>query len=293
MDAPNPSTQPTFASRAPIHVGGVGLRVRDLDRAATFYREVIGLTLIEGDPSRVRLGAGDAGFLQLTRHPDAALDDGRSAGLYHTAFLMPTRADLARWVMHIANNRTPITGASDHGVSEAFYLDDPEGNGIEVYADRPPESWTWTDGLVSMPTIALDIGKLVSLLGDKAEPYRSAPSGMRIGHVHLRVGELEPAERFYSQGVGLEVTRKRHGAVFMSSGHYHHHVAANVWQSAGAGMRDPNRAGLDWLGLTVEDAGALDAIAARLAEQGATVAPIDGGVEAADPWGTALRLTRR
>src|SRR6185503_318460 len=135
MDAPNPSSQPTFASRTPIHVGSVALTVRDLDRVATFYREVLGLSLIAASPDKVRLGAGDTGFLELTQQQGVKLDDGHSAGLYHTAFLMPTRSDLARWVMHIANKRTPISGASDHGVSEAFYLDDPEGNGVEVYTD--------------------------------------------------------------------------------------------------------------------------------------------------------------
>ena len=111
--------------------------------------------------------------------------------------------------MHIADSRVPIAGASDHGVSEAFYLDDPEGNGVEVYADRPPETWTWVDGLVTMPTEPLDIDAMVSVLGDSREPYRDAPGGLRIGHVHLRVGEVAPAERFYREGIGLDLTRTR------------------------------------------------------------------------------------
>lgn len=290
MDAPNPSAQPTFATRTPIHVGGVGLAVRDLDRVAAFYRDVVGLDTLDSGADQVRLGAGGIPFLQLRQQAGIALDNGRSAGLYHTAFLMPTRLDLARWVMHIANNRTPISGASDHGVSEAFYLDDPEGNGVEVYADRAPETWDWRDGLVNMPTVALDIGNLVAVLGRRPEPYRGAPAGMRIGHVHLRVGALAPAEQFYREGIGLDLTRKRHGAVFMSSGHYHHHVAANVWQSDGAGRRDPGRAGLDWFALEVTEPAAREAIAARLRAQGAPVAEIANGIEATDPWGTKLRL---
>jgi catechol 2,3-dioxygenase len=290
MDAPNPSAQPTFASRTPIHVGSVALKVRDLDRVASFYRDVIGLTPIEAGAAHVRLGAGGVGFLELTQQEGIALDDGRSAGLYHTAFLMPTRADLGRWVVRIANEQTPVTGASDHGVSEAFYLDDPEGNGVEVYADRPPDTWDWRDGMVNMPTEALDVGKLVAVLGAKPEPYRQAPDGMRIGHVHLRVGDLAPAERFYREGVGLDLTRKRHGAAFMSSGRYHHHVAGNIWQSNGAGPRDPGRAGLDWFALELADATMLDTIAARLRNQGAAVTPLANGIEASDPWGTRLRL---
>jgi catechol 2,3-dioxygenase len=141
-----------------------------------------------------------------------------------------------------------------------------------------------------MPTEALDIGRLVSVLGERPEPYRSAPDGMRIGHVHLRVGDLAPAERFYREGIGLELTRKRHGAAFMSSGHYHHHVAGNIWQSNGAGRRDPGRAGLDWFALEVTDPAMLDIIGARLQAQDATVTRIGNGLETADPWGTRVRL---
>jgi catechol 2,3-dioxygenase len=292
MDAPNPSAVPTFASRTPLHIGGLGLMVRDLERMTAFYRDAIGLDVTEQSGSRVSLGAGGATFLELTHRPGVGLDNGRSAGLYHTAFLMPTRPDLARWVLHIAHRRIPVSGASDHGVSEAFYLDDPEGNGVEVYADRPPETWIWTDGVVTMPTESLDIGALVAVLGQNPERYPGAPGGVRIGHVHLRVGDLGPAERFYREGLGLELTRKRHGAVFMSSGSYHHHVAANVWQSAGAGQRDRNRSGLDWFSLEVSEPAKLEVIAARLRLQGASVTEIANGIEAADPWGTRVRIVR-
>ena len=290
MDAANPSSSPTFASRTPLHVGSVGLAVRDLDRVVTFYRDVLGLEVIDQGAAQARLGAGGIPFLELTERPGIGLDNGRSAGLYHTAFLMPTRVDLAQWVMHIAHNRVPISGASDHGVSEAFYLDDPEGNGVEVYADRAPETWTWIDGLVTMPTEALDIGALVATLDERSEPYRTAPAGMRVGHVHLRVGDLMPAERFYREGIGLDLTRKRHGAAFMSSGHYHHHVATNVWQSAGAGRRDSNRGGIDWFSLQTADAALIATIADRLGAQGVSVTEIADGVEASDPWDTKLRL---
>ena len=139
MDAPNPSATPTFASRTPLHIGTVGLIARDLDKLAVYYRDMLGLDVIGRTDRTVRLGAGGVTILELEQRPDAKPDDQREAGLYHTAFLMPTRADLARWVLHIARSRVPVTGASDHGVSEAFYLDDPEGNGVEVYTDRPAE----------------------------------------------------------------------------------------------------------------------------------------------------------
>src|SRR5262249_34006751 len=179
----------------------------------------------------------------LIHRPDAKPDDKREAGLYHTAFLMPTRTDLARWLLHVARTRVTITGASDHGVSEAIYLDDPEGNGIEVYGDRPAESWVWRDGLVTMQTERLDLEDLARA-AQGAAPYSEAPGGLRVGHIHLRVGDIDHAKHFYVDSLGLEPTRGRGGALFMSSARYHHHVAVNVWDSRGAGPRDESRAGL-------------------------------------------------
>jgi catechol 2,3-dioxygenase len=225
-------------------------------------------------------------LVELEHRPDARPDDRRSAGLYHTAFLMPTRADLARWLLHVTRDRVPITGASDHGVSEAFYLDDPEGNGVEVYADRPPESWRWRDGSVSMPTKPLDIENLLGV-PDRRSSFDAAPNGLRIGHIHLRVGDLAIAEKFYSGILGLDLTRRRDGASFLSSGGYHHHVAGNVWHSAGAGLRDLNRAGLGWFSLAANN---IPELRARLEAAGVPVSITSSGMETADPWRTPLRI---
>ncbi|MFL5069294.1 MAG: VOC family protein [Xanthobacteraceae bacterium] len=289
MDAPNPSAAPTFASRTPLHIGAVALNVRDLDQVATYYRDLLGLSELARNAGTVQLGIGDAILIQLDHRPDAKADDPREAGLYHTAFLMPTRADLARWVKHIASARVPVTGASDHGVSEAIYLDDPEGNGVEVYADRPPETWNWRDGLVDMPTERLDVEDLVRA-ADGCPDYSEAPAGLRVGHIHLRVGDLDAAERFYQQGIGLEPTRRRGGAMFMSSARYHHHVATNVWHSQGAGRRDDSHAGLAWFSIEANDGATLDTLAARLRAAGAPLMPTQAGFETTDPWGTRIRL---
>jgi catechol 2,3-dioxygenase len=292
MDAPNPSSMPTFASRTPLHIGSLALNVRDLDRMTAYYRDAIGLDLIESGKTGARLGAAGVPFLQLEHRPDAKPDDAREAGLYHTAFLMPTRADLARWILHAARTRVPITGASDHTVSEAFYLDDPEGNGVEVYSDRSPDGWVWTDNLVKITTDPLDIEDIVR----EVEPtvaYDGAPAGLRIGHVHLRVGDVPAAERFYRDGIGLAVTRGgRHGASFMSSGRYHHHLAGNVWHSRGAGQRDPGRAGLAWFSFEANDAADIDAMRDRLRAAGAPVTDSASGFETADPWGTRVRVVK-
>jgi catechol 2,3-dioxygenase len=292
MDAPNASALPTFASRTPLHIGTVGLIARDLDKLTNYYRDLLGLTVTERTGKIARLGTGGVTLLEIEHRPDALPDDASTAGLYHTAFLMPTRQDHARWIMHIARNRVPITGASDHGVSEAFYLDDPEGNGIEVYNDRPAERWTWADGLVVMKTHQLDIEAILDEVDRATATYPAAPEGLRIGHIHLRVGSVEQAEQFYRGPIGLGLTRRRGGATFMSSGGYHHHVGANVWHSDGAGARDPNRAGLAWFSMELSEPGAIEAMAAKLRDAKAPVEAVPGGFETADPWGTRIRLVK-
>jgi catechol 2,3-dioxygenase len=290
MDAPNPSATPTFASRTPLHVGAIGLKVRDLDRLTGFYRDVLGLAVLDRRTDGAALGTGGVPLVHLEHQVDAKPDDTREAGLYHTAFLMPTRPELARWILHVARNRVPISGASDHGVSEAIYLDDPEGNGIEVYHDRPAESWQWTGNELKMVTDPLDIEDIVREV-DPAVAFHGAPDGLRIGHVHLRVGDVARAETFYRDALGLDVTRRRHGATFLSSGRYHHHIAGNVWHSQGAGRRDPDRAGLSWVALEAGDAAALETAKAKFRQAGVDLKDTADGIETADPWGTRLRIT--
>jgi catechol 2,3-dioxygenase len=281
---------PTFASRTPLRIGMVTLRVRDADRVAGFYRDVIGLTVLARSATQVRMGAGGVPLLDLEQQPQAAAEPANAAGLYHTAFLMPTRGDLARWLAHVARHRTPLTGFADHAVSEAVYLDDPEGNGVEVYADRPPEVWQWSGGSVTMTTDRLDVDDLLALTDLRVSNYAGAPEGLRIGHVHLKVGDLAAASAFYTGLIGLAPTRARNGAAFLSSGRYHHHIGANVWQSAGAGRRDDAAGGLAWFSFEVEGRDRLAAQADRLRAAGITVTERPGGYETSDPWGTRVRL---
>ena len=208
MDAANPSAHSTFANRTPLHIGATALAVRDLERMAGYYRGVLGLAEIERKADTVRLGAGGVPFLTLEHRPDFKPDDPRAAGLYHNAFLMPTRRDLARWIMHIVKLRIPVSGASDHEVSEAIYLDDPEGNGVEVYCDRPASSWRWQDNMVAMVTEPLDIEAILQELDEKTPPYATAPEGLRVGHIHLHVGDVGKAEGFYGGDLGLDVVRR-------------------------------------------------------------------------------------
>ena len=289
MDAPNPSSTVTFANRTPLRIGAVGLKARDLSRLTDFYSQAIGLDVIDRDAKTARLGAGGVTLLELEAAPNAMPDDPRTAGLYHTAFLQPTRADLARWLVHAAQNRVQLTGASDHLVSEAIYLDDPEGNGIEVYRDRLPEEWRWNGDRIQMATDRLDLDNLAGDAGNTA--YQGAPDGLRIGHLHLRVGDLVPTQNFYSDLVGLNPTAGRGGALFMSSGRYHHHVGSNVWHSAGAGKRDDKRAGLSWFAIEAADPAELDDVVQRLKDANVPLTDSAQGPEARDPFGTRVRFS--
>src|SRR3954454_15183859 len=209
MDAASPSSQITFANTTQLRIGAVGLKARDLSRLTDYYQQATGLHVIDRDSRAARLGAGGVTLLELESAPSALPDDPRTAGLYHTAFLQPTRADLARWLVHAARNRVQLTGASDHLVSEAVYLDDPEGNGIEVYRDRLPAEWRWNGDRIQMATDRLDLDNLAADASNTT--YPGAPAGLRIGHIHLRVGDLDTTRKFYSDVVGLNPTAGRGG----------------------------------------------------------------------------------
>lgn len=288
MDAANPSASPTYANTTPLRIGAVALKARDLARLTDFYVDAIGLHVIDRDSKTVRLGAGGIPFFHLEAAPAALPDDPRSAGLFHTAFLQPTRQDLARWLVHAARNRVALSGASDHAVSEAIYLDDPEGNGIEVYRDRKPEEWRWSGERIHMTTERLDLDNLAADTANAA--YAGAPDGLRIGHIHLRVGDLGATQKFYCDTIGLDPTAGRGGALFMSSGRYHHHVGSNVWQSAGAGQRDEDRAGLSWFAFEAADAAQRDAVVRRLKTANAPLSDAENSPETRDPFGTRVRV---
>jgi catechol 2,3-dioxygenase len=194
--------------------------------------------------------------------------------------------------VNAAAHRVKLSGFADHLVSESVYLDDPEGNGIEVYADRAPDTWKWENGSVAMATDQLDFDSLLALTHTRTTNYAKAPDDLRIGHMHLRVGDLEQADRFYSGAIGLDPTRKRSGAAFLSSGRYHHHLGINVWQSAGAGPRDSTAMGLAWFSLEVASDDILQAQTLRLQQAGAPATAIENGIETSDPWGTGLRLIK-
>lgn len=283
-----------FALTTPMHVREAALKVKDLNNMLAYYRQVLGFTEISRKGNTVTLGAGGVPLLHLIHTPEADFESQSAAGLFHIAYLMPTRKDLARWLVHVAMMQAPITGFADHNVSEAVYLNDPEGNGIEVYSDRQKDTWKWDGDVVTMGTKELDIDDIVALTDTTKDDYSIAPASLRIGHMHLRVGDIAKGRAFYENAVGLASTRgNREDAAFLSSGRYHHHVAINTWNSRGAELRDEKQTGLAWFSLTITDAADIKQQQARLEAAGYTVSMLDNGdIEAKDPWGTGLRLQK-
>lgn len=224
-------------------LGTVHLRVGDLAAQAAFYEDVLGFSLLGEDGATAAMGAPDGRpLLILHAEPGARPRVLGSTGLYHMAFRLPTRAHLGAMILRIRNSRTTITGFSDHNVSEAVYLSDPEGNDIEFYVDRARDVWYSVDGGVFMTTEPLDVpGLLVAAPG----PAPRLPSGTVVGHIHLTVSSLDAAEDFYVGHLGFDVvTRSYPGALFVSAGGYHHHVALNTWGGDGAPRSADGRLGL-------------------------------------------------
>jgi catechol 2,3-dioxygenase len=228
---------------AGTRIGRVDLRVRDLDAALGFYRDVLGFA-VDRDDGTATLSAGGGPVLRLTAGATQPAPT-RATGLFHTAILYPTRTDLADALGRLAAARVRLAGASDHGVSEALYLDDPDGNGVELYADRPREAWgRRPDGGIDIYTAPLDLHDLLGAADRPPEPGAPIPDGVTVGHVHLKVADVERAVGFYRDQVGLQLMATYPQAAFLSGGGYHHHLGANTWQSLGAPPPPPGSAGL-------------------------------------------------
>lgn len=229
------------SANAPISIVSSALVVNDPDRVAEFYQSVLGLDLLTRDGETRTLGAGGKSLLILQKDSHARRHPAE-AGLFHNAFLMPDRASLGRWLAHADATGARFTGFADHLVSEAVYLDDPEGNGIEVYADRDAQGWQFTDdGQVRMDTMRMDVQSVLAA-GDG--PWRGAPEGLVIGHVHLQVGDLAQLADFMTKDLGQDLMTRTSGAAFYASGGYHHHFAGNIWNSRNAGPRSKDSTGL-------------------------------------------------
>jgi catechol 2,3-dioxygenase len=271
------------------HIGAVHLTVSDPGRTAAFYRDVVGFRGVE-DGGEVALSASGTPPYELVLHSAAeGTARRRTAGLYHFAILLPDRSHLARALTHLIEAEAPIEGASDHAVSEAVYLHDPEGNGIEIYADRPRDRWPSRGGRLEMTTEALDLDDLF-----RSGPGRweGMPARARIGHIHLRVNDLARAEAFYAGVLGFDVmVRGYPGALFVAAGGYHHHIGLNTWAGS-LPPADPQAPGLRYVTVSVPDPAAAEAILGRAEAAGIDALPgEDGGLLLRDPDGIGIMLT--
>lgn len=275
---------PLGALPAETGMGVVELVVHDRQVMQAYYEDAVGLEVIDESDDAVTLGRG-VPLIRLVTSDGDEFASFEEAGLYHSAILYPDEPALARVLASIvAVAPESYQGASDHAVSLAFYFVDPEGNGLELYVDRPRDEWVWEGGLVSMGSAPLDPNAFIQ------EHLAGATASTAVmGHVHLKVGDLEEAEAFYADTLGFAVTARSDGALFYAAGGYHHHVATNTWMSGGAGART-NATGLGALTIEVPDAADLTAIAERLDAAGHNAEASDDALSVEDPWGNVVHI---
>jgi catechol 2,3-dioxygenase len=273
-------------------IGPVALTVADLPGVRAFYEEAIGLRALPWAGEKVLLGAGDTAVVELVEAPEAPERPPGTTGLFHLAILVPSRIELARALRRVANAGWRFSGASDHLVSEALYLQDPEGNGIEIYRDRPREEWPESDGELRMDTIPLDLQGLLLELPDRGEEADGQiAAGTRIGHVHLNVADLGAAEGFYVGALGFEVTVRGYPqALFVSAGGYHHHIGLNTWAGEGAPAPPSGSRGLRWFEIVLPGERALEELERQLAGQGMEYRREVDVLHVLDPSGNRIAL---
>lgn len=280
--------------RSAIHpqteVGLLALSVSDLDRSIAYYTDVIGLQVLERDEDEAVLGAGGRPLLVLEERPGAAEwpRAGQSyTGLYHFALLLPTRSDLGRWADHYLQTGLPL-GQGDHLVSEALYLEDPDGHGIEIYRDRPREEWQWQNGQVRMAADPVDIRGMIAEARAEGRPFEGLPAGTKLGHMHLQVGDIAEAERFYHDILGFDVVARMPSAIFISAGGYHHHIGANTWHSRGADRAPEGAVNLRFYTIVLPTEEARRDVLERVRAAGIPVRTMGDAAAVEDPWGNTI-----
>jgi catechol 2,3-dioxygenase len=283
----------SFAPSAPslpatLRLGAVHLIVTDLDRSVAWYQRALGLRVHRHDVGEAALGAGEDDVLVLHEDP-VARRAGRHAGLYHYALLFPTREELARAALRLAATGTPIQGASDHKTHEAIYLGDPDGNGIELAADRPREQWPTPDVAYAGGPAPLDLDDLLATVAGE-EPTATVAPGLRMGHVHLHVGSVPEGLAFYRDVLGFALEANLGSAAFVAAGGYHHHLGFNVWRGEGVPPVPEHVVGLEHWTVVLDDAAQVDEVRARVGAAGRPLERREDGFVTRDPWGIAVRF---
>ncbi len=284
---------PTTSIDPATEVGLLALTVADLARSLAYYTEAIGLAILAQDATSATLGIAGQPLLLLTAQADAAEwpRGGRSyTGLYHFAILVPTREDLGRWLQHWLALGLPLPGQGDHVVSEALYLEDPDGHGIEVYRDRPRDTWQWSAGQVRMGTGPVDIRGLLTEAANSDAPWTGMPAGTRLGHIHLQVGDIAQARSFYHEILGFDIVAEMPTALFISAGGYHHHIGMNTWHSQGASQAPDDSVRLRFFTVDLPTDEARRAVLGRLDAAGIAHTATANAVIVQDPWRNTILL---
>jgi catechol 2,3-dioxygenase len=280
MEAIHPNTQ----------IGLVSLTVADFGRSLPYYIQNIGLKLLSREDNVALLGAAERPLLELVEKPGATLPRG-TTGLYHFALLVPSRLELAKTFKNLVDTETPLGGFSDHSVSEAIYLSDPDGNGIEIYRDRPRDEWPWQNGRLQMNTLPLDLQSLMGELNGRSPQWQGIHDGTKMGHIHLHIRNVDEAEQFYCDILGFDrIMRYGPSAGFVSAGGYHHHIGLNTWAGAGAPPPPATAAGLRSYQIILPSQTALDVVVQRLKENALAHEPQDSGIALQDPSKNNLLL---
>ena len=286
MDSPK---LPPFTIHPATTVGAVTLAVADLARMSRYYQQVIGLQLLAQDEQTAVLGVDNQAIVRLIVRPSGQQHRG-ATGLYHLAILLPSQTDLGHWLKHyVATQQRMVDGAGDHLVSEALYLTDPEGNGLEMYRDRPRHTWEIIDGQVKMDTLPVDLPALIAAAPDA--PFRELPVSTRLGHVHLQVNDIPRAVWFYQDVLGFDYMTGFASAAFMAAGGYHHHIGLNTWHSRGAAPPPADALGLAHYTVVLPDADARHTLLDRLDAANVAFEPHGEEILTRDPAGNGVLLT--
>ncbi len=283
------------ASIAPeTQMGLVSLAVANLQDSLKYYTLALGFTVLEEQEKQATLGVPGKPLLVLNEEIGAKPfphDRYGYTGLYHFAILVPSRADLGRWLRHWITLGLPFPGQGDHLVSEAFYITDPDGNGIEVYRDRPRAEWRFINGQVQMAADPIDIQGVLAEAEREGKPWDGMPVGTRLGHMHLQVGDIPQAEKFYHEVLGFDIMARMPTALFISAGGYHHHIGMNIWHSRGAGPAPAGIAGLRYFTIELPNEEARSAVLARVRAAGQSYTETGKVVTIQDPWRNRICLT--
>lgn len=284
-EAMQDSTQSSILS-SKIEMGVVELNVANLELQKNFYEDLVGLEIISETDSIVTLGYQKREIISLIHTPDLPIFPRNSAGLYHIAIFYESQATLAQVLAKILQtDPVRFEGSSDHLVSEAFYFNDPEGNGVELYFDRDPSTWQWNNGKVVMGSQYIDPQEYIQTYSPmSAKPVK------KMGHIHLQVGDINKAKKFYVDTLGFSITSELPSALFLSDGHYHHHIGMNVWNSEGSGKRN-DTLGLKSFTILLSETADLEAIKNRLDEENINYEKSENGITIKDPWGTLITFS--